>query len=316
MAKLGILFPGQGAQYPGMGHGWGRVHENAPRLLEEASVILGYDLAAILVCEDGRLDDTLYAQPATVVASLMAFASLTEATAVHPAAFAGFSLGEYTALAASKAFSTSDVITLVKTRAEAMREAATEKPGAMCAVIGLSPEVVDAICQAASVNGGFVTAANFNCPGQIVLSGDAQAIASAIELARTAGAKRCVALNVSGAFHSPFMQKAADRMTVALQPIQVQSPSAPVYANVTARPYGQNDWKSLLPRQMVSPVLFERTIGNMIADGITHFLEIGPGMVLSGFVRKISLDHPIVNLERPEQLEHVKGWLHEYGFYK
>ncbi|MFH0993401.1 MAG: ACP S-malonyltransferase [bacterium] len=316
MAKLGILFPGQGAQYPGMGCGWAHVHDTAARRLDEASALLGYDLALILACEDGRLDDTLFAQPATVVSSLLAFETLIQETHLQPAAFAGFSLGEYTALAASGVIAIADVITLVNTRAHAMQEAAREKPGAMCAVIGLSPEAVDTVCHQACGEGGFVTAANFNCPGQIVLSGDAKAIGRAIELSREAGAKRCVLLNVSGAFHSPLMQKAADRMIAALKPILVKTASASVYSNVTALPYGASDWKILLPKQMVSPVLFERTIRNMMENGITHFLEIGPGTVLSGFVRKISFDHPIVSLDRPEQLEQVKGWLHEYGFYE
>ncbi|MDP3130592.1 MAG: ACP S-malonyltransferase, partial [Bacillota bacterium] len=162
--------------------------------------------------------------------------------------------------------------------------------------------------------GSYVIAANFNCPGQIVVSGHADAVLRAGDLARVAGAKRVVPLSVSGAFHTALMQPAADRLATAIAGAEPFPAAAPVYANVTAQPYGKDELRRLLPLQITSPVLFETTIRNMMASGITHFLEIGPGSALSGFVRKISLDLPVARLDGPEDLANVKGWLNAHGF--
>jgi len=314
MAGLGILFAGQGAQHPGMGLDWAERDPAVRRRIAHVSERLGYDLAEVLSGTGGRLDDTLYAQPAIVVSSHLAWDALRNAAGIRPDAFAGFSLGEWTSVAAARVLPCETVIDFVRKRAEAMKAAAAVTPGAMCAVIGLEADAIDALCRKASTDTEIVVAANYNCPGQIVLSGHVPAIQRAAEAARLAGAKRCVILNVSGAFHSPLMKNAAETLAALLEAAEPFPPAAPVYANVTALPYRHGTWKRLLAEQIVSPVRFEATLRNMAAAGITHFLEIGPGATLSGFVRKTLPEAPVMNLDGPEGLDKVKGWLKDHGF--
>jgi len=312
--RLGILFAGQGAQHAGMGVGWTATDPVEAKTLAEASRILGYDVRELLTSSDGRLDETVFAQPAIVVSSLLAFQSLFRSTGLRPDAFAGFSLGEWTALGAALVFDFEHLLKFVQIRAQAMQAAAKAHPGAMAAIVGLSDMQVCDVCAEATKPGSYVIAANFNCPGQIVVSGHADAVVRAADLARAAGAKRVVLLNVSGAFHTGLMHPAAERLALALDSAEPFPASAPVYSNVTAMPYGKDELQRLLPLQITSPVLFEQTIRNMMSSGITHFLEIGPGSALSGFVRKISLDLPVTRLDGPEDLANVKGWLKEHGF--
>jgi len=314
MNRLGILFAGQGAQHPGMGVGWAAADPVANKTLQEASRILGYDVVDLLSAGDGRLDETVFAQPAIVVSSLLGYHSLLRSTGLKPAAFAGFSLGEWTALGASGVFDFEHLLKFVQIRGIAMQACAKTNPGAMAAIVGLSDGQVCDVCAEATQAGSYVLAANFNCPGQIVVSGYQDAVLRAADLARAAGAKRVVPLAVSGAFHTPLMAAAADRLGAAIQDAEPFPASAPIYSNVTAMPYGKDDLKRLLQLQITSPVLFESTIRNMVSSGITHFLEIGPGSALSGFVRKISLDLPVARLDGPEDLANVKGWLKEHGF--
>lgn len=313
MPALAILFPGQGAQHPGMGIDWLDHDPVAAKTLDEASRILGYDLAAVLASEDKSLDDTLVTQPAIVVSSLVAYKALLRRHPLRPAAFAGFSLGEWTALGAAGVFDFESLLRFVRIRAEAMQAAAKVRPGAMAAVLGLSSEQVRAICEAVTTPSAIVVPANQNCPGQVVLSGDASAVARAAELAKSAGAKRVVPLNVSGAFHSPLMAHAAERLERALATAEPLSASAPVWSNVTAAPHGKSDLRRTLVRQVVEPVRFEATIRAMRATGITHFIEIGPGSVLSGFVRKIDPTAAVARLDGPDGLPELEGWLKEHG---
>ncbi len=314
MGKLGVLFAGQGSQYPGMGLDWLAEHPDLVKHLAETNSILGTELTTLLTSAQGQLDQTIHAQPAIVATSLFAYESLRKATHFAPTAFAGFSLGEYSALEASGIYSFPVVIHLVRERAKAMQACATAHPGAMSAVLGLSAETIQSVCNEASHTGSIVVPANYNCPGQIVISGDKEAIVMAHDLARLAGAKRCVPLNVSGAFHSPLMKPAAQTLETILATYHPDTPVAPVYANVTALPYVSGEIRSTLVKQITSPVRFDQTIRQMIASGITHFLEIGPGQVLSGFVRKIDDSVQVMNLDKADQLEKVKGWLHEHGF--
>ncbi|MFA5005918.1 MAG: ACP S-malonyltransferase [Candidatus Izemoplasmatales bacterium] len=314
MPALAILFPGQGAQHPGMGIDWLDDDPGVAKTLDEASRILGYDLSAVLSSEDGSLDDTLLAQPAIVISSLIAYKALLRRHPLKPAAFAGFSLGEWTALGAAGVYDFESLLRLVGIRAAAMQAAAKERPGAMAAILGLSEDRLKEVCAVASTPTAIVVPANLNCPGQIVISGDAEAVAKAAELAKQAGAKRIVPLNVSGAFHSPLMSSAAERLARALENAEPFFPAVPVWSNVTAAPHRKGELRKTLVRQVLEPVRFEDTIRALVASGIGHFLEIGPGSVLSGFIRKIDPTAAVARLDGPDGLPDLERWLTEHGF--
>jgi len=316
MASVAILFAGQGGQYELLGCDWLATYPTLQKYVQNATEALGYDLQAVLQSTDGRINETLYAQPAIVVQSLMAYQILMNETHVRPAAFAGFSLGEYTALIASRVFSYEAGLKILKIRAEAMQACAIKHPGAMAAIIGLDNERIETVCSEVSHYSGLVVPANYNCPNQLVISGDKQAVEVACDQAKTAGAKRCITLNVSGAFHSPLMKEAADHLEVALMQYTPQEAIAPLYSNVTARPYEKTTVTKYMVKQMTSAVLFEQTIRHMMESGITHFIEIGPGAVLSGFVRKINPDAIVTNLDHVSQIATIKGWLLENGINK
>jgi [acyl-carrier-protein] S-malonyltransferase len=313
MSKLAILFAGQGGQYPGMGLDWVQGDPVLQSRLQTTSSILGFDFESLLRGTDDSIHETRYAQPAIVFSSLAAYGTLVQATGVLPVAMTGFSLGEYTALSAAGVFSFSEIMTLLNVRSIAMQAAANRQMGGMSAVLGLTSEVVEAICFAVSVPGSIVVPANYNCPGQLVISGHVDAVAKANEQAKIAGAKRCVVLNVRGAFHSPLMEMAIPSLCDALSSLPLWKPKIPIYANVTGLPYVFTEIKEILCKQLVSPVLFEQTIRHMRENGITHFLEIGPGSTLSGLVRKIDPEAIVTNLDKKEQLDTVKGWLKTYG---
>jgi len=314
MGTLGILFAGQGNQYENMGLDWIQYDPRFKPLLKTTSDIFGFDLLSILESKDGRINETLYAQPAIVLSSHMAFQVLLNETRLIPSAMAGFSLGEYSALLASKVFSFESGMELLKERSKAMQQCAMEHPGSMSAILGLENAVVEQICADITKNHGIVVPANYNCPNQLVISGVSSAVEEANIRLKNAGAKRCLTLNVSGAFHSPLMKSASLRLETVLKSYEENRPLYPLYANVTGEPYVKEDIKKLLVKQMVSPVKFETTIRNMMDSGITHFIEIGPGTALSGFVRKINPEAHVTNLSSVAQLDTVKGWLNEYGF--
>ena len=314
MGSLGILFAGQGNQYENMGLDWLSYDPRFKNHLKTTSAIFGFDLLSILEAKDGRINETLYAQPAIVLSSYMAFQVLLNETGMIPSAMAGFSLGEYSALLASKVFSFESGMELLKERSKAMQQCAMEHPGTMSAVLGLDNAVIEKICADITKNQGLVVPANYNCPMQLVISGVAQAVEEANVRLKNAGAKRCLTLNVSGAFHSPLMKSASLRLELVLKTYKEFIPLYPLYANVTGKPYVKDEIKKLLVRQIVSPVRFEETIRNMIEQGITHFIEIGPGTTLSGFLRKINSEATVTNLSNVSQLETVKGWLKTYGF--
>ncbi len=316
MASVAILFAGQGGQYEKLGCDWLESYPLLQKYTQNASEALGYDLFEVMQSTDGRINETLYAQPAIVVQSLMAYQMLLSETHIRPAAFAGFSLGEYTALIASRVFSYEAGLKILKIRAEAMQACATLHPGAMAAVLGLDNERIETVCSEVSHYSGLVVPANYNCPNQLVISGDKQAVETACEQAKTAGAKRCIMLNVSGAFHSPLMKEAADALELGLKKFTPQTAIAPLYSNVTGKPYIQSEIQSLMVKQMTSAVLFEQTIRHMMSSGITHFIEIGPGSVLSGFVKKINPDALVTNLDKASQIATIKGWLLENGINK
>lgn len=291
MAKVAYLFPGQGAQTVGMARDLCAGLPVARTLFDRAAEILGYDLLG--VCADGprdRLDSTAVSQPAIYVASLAALEQLrqTEPDAEGQCvAAAGLSLGEYTALTFAGAMSFDDGLRLVQQRGEAMQAAADARPSTMVSILLLEPAQVQGFCDEASSK-GLVRIANYLCPGNLVVSGDVAACEEVERLAAAAGAKT-VRLAVAGAFHTPVMQPAVEKLTAALAGVNLSMPKVPVWANVTARAYADvSELRSTLARQVVEPVRWEDTMRALLEQGVERFYEIGPGRVLAGLLRRIA----------------------------
>jgi [acyl-carrier-protein] S-malonyltransferase len=283
-----FLFPGQGSQFVGMAKDIHAQFSLVRDLFDRAAGVLGFDLRG--PCFDGpeeTLRQTRTTQPALFVHSF-AVAGLLREKKILPAATAGHSLGEYSALACAGAFSFESGLRLVQKRSQLMQDVAARNPGCMAAVIGISGDDVLSVCREASQS-GTVVAANFNSPEQTVISGSKEGVARAVELAKARGAKRAIELAVSGAFHSPLMAEAGESFSRVLAKIELSRPEIPVYANVTAQPVsGAEALPDLMAKQLVSPVRWVETIQNMVKNGITTFVEIGPGKVLSGLVKRIA----------------------------
>lgn len=314
MNKLGLVFSGQGSQYTGMGLDF---IEFNPLLKEkelQATHILGYDVKEVLSSSDGKLNETKYTQPMILLSTIFAYESF-KSFSVEVEAVAGFSLGEYSAFYASEIFNFEQIIRLIDQRSTFMQQCAIQNPGKMAAILGLSPLEVETICQDASSE-GIVLCANYNSPVQTVISGEERAVLKAIELSKMRGAKRAIELNVSGAFHSPLMKDAGDQLYNYVKLIPYQEPVFPVYLNTTAEPLDSKDLYKVMKNQIQTPVYFEQTIKNMANRGITHFIEIGPGTVLSGLIKKIDINLEVTNLNKAADLELLKGWLTTHGFIK
>lgn len=305
MKKFAVVFPGQGSQSVGMLANF-MENEIVKNTYAEANDALGYDLKNItLNGPETELNKTEVTQPAILTASIAAFRAL-QSKGVEASAFAGHSLGEYSALVAAGALDFQDAVRLVRLRGQAMQEAVPQGQGGMAAVLGLEDDVIKDICIKASEGADSVWAANFNSPGQVVISGAAKAVERASALLTEAGAKRVVPLSVSAPSHCPLMQPAADKLKEALENINVNDAKFPVYCNSFAAPItAKNDIINALILQLVGPVRWVETVLNMKKDGIEALVEAGPGKVLTGLNRRIDRELSYLNVADEESLEKV-----------
>ncbi|MFR9650357.1 MAG: ACP S-malonyltransferase [Rikenellaceae bacterium] len=283
--KHAYVFPGQGAQFVGMGKDLYDSNSEAKALFEQANEILGFRITDIMFSgSDEELKQTKVTQPAVFLHSVI----MAKTLGVNPDATAGHSLGEFSALVVAGALSFEDGLKLVSKRAMAMQAACEAEPGTMAAVLGLEDEKVETICDSIS---GVVVAANYNCPGQLVISGAVEAIEEACVAAKEAGAKRALRLPVGGAFHSPLMAPAREELAKAIEEAPFSTPTCPVYQNVDAKPYtNPEEIKNNLIAQLTAPVRWTYIVKNMLADSVSEFTELGPGTVLQGLIKKVSTD--------------------------
>ena len=301
MSKTALLFAGQGAQAVGMGKDLAAAFPSAKAWFDRANAALGYDLASI--CFNGpeaELTKTENAQPGIFLVSWVAFQLLKERVpALKFDATAGLSLGEFTALTAAGAMSFEDGLRVVRQRGRFMQEACEATRGGMAAVIGLDEAPTREVCAEAGV-----VLANLNCPGQIVISGEADKIAKAVELAKAKGAKRAIALPVAGAYHSPLMAGAQPKLQAELAKVKLSPPVVPVISNVTGQAHGgAADISARLVEQVTSSVLWEKSMRYLLAQGFTRFIELGPGTALSGFMKRIDKSAQMLNVADAASLE-------------
>lgn len=288
------VFPGQGAQFSGMGKDLYENSAKAKEMFERANAVLGFDIMKIMFeGTDEELKQTKVTQPSIFLHSTILAACLGDA--FQPDMVAGHSLGEFSALVANKTLNFEDGLALVYKRALAMQKACEMEPSTMAAILGLEDEVVEKIC--ASID-GVVVAANYNCPGQLVISGAVPAVEKACEKLTEAGAKRAMILQVGGAFHSPLMEPAREELASAIEATVFNTPICPVYQNVTASAVSDpEEIKRNLVSQLTAPVRWTQTMNNMIADGASEVIEVGPGKVLQGLFKKVDRAFPCSSAE-------------------
>jgi [acyl-carrier-protein] S-malonyltransferase len=306
MTKIAFCFPGQGSYEQGMGRDIAEAIPAAKAVFERGSAASGLDLERLCFhAEPEELLDTAVQQPALVATSLAVLAALHE-RGVKADFVIGHSVGEFAALAAAEAMSAEQAIELVRERGLAMAEAAAKNPGSMAAILGLADEQVEALCR--RILG--VWPANYNCPGQIVVSGENDAVDACIEQAQSEGARRAVKLKVSGAFHSPLVARAADRLRPAIEKVKFQEPTAPFMSTVTARVESAQRIGPLLVDQLTAPVRFTQSATELVRAGVRTFVEVGPGNVLSGLVKRIDRSVHTVSINNLESLERLPELLH------
>lgn len=301
MSKIAFMFPGQGAQKAGMGKDFYEQSETARKVIDKATELLDIDMKALCFEENDKLDQTEYTQAALVTVCL-AMEHVLRGRGLKADVTAGLSLGEYCAIASAGGMTTEDAITTVRKRGILMQNAVPGGKGSMAAVLGLTGEAIEKVVD--EIDG--VTIANYNCPGQIVITGWKESVEKASEALKEAGAKRVLPLNVSGPFHSPMLEEAGKELGQVLENVELSPLEIPYVTNVTAEYVTDiSETKALLAQQVASSVRWQQSVENMIADGVDTFVEIGPGKTLAGFMRKISRDVKVYNVGTWEDVDKV-----------
>ncbi|MDY5846866.1 MAG: ACP S-malonyltransferase [Bariatricus sp.] len=305
MAKIAFIYPGQGAQKAGMGKDFYDNSELAKAVFDKASELLQIDMKALCFEENDKLDLTEYTQ-AALVTTCLAMTKVVEARGIHPDVTAGLSLGEYCAISVAGGMKEEDAITLVRKRGILMQNTVPAGEGAMAAILGMDASAIEEGIR--EIEG--VSVANYNCPGQIVITGETKAVEKAAEVLKEAGAKRAVLLNVSGPFHSPMLKSAGEKLSKEMENVEFSPLQIPYVTNVTAKYVNDiSETKELLAEQVAASVRWQESVENMIADGVDTFVEIGPGKTLAGFLRKIDRSVKVYNIGTWEDVDKMVGEL-------
>ena len=307
--SIAFLFPGQASQYVGMGQDLYELYPFVRELYEQANVLLGYDITSVsFEGPAATLRETVHTQPAILVHSI-AVASVLATHDIKPEFVAGHSLGEYSALVSGEYLGFSESLRLVRLRSTLMHKAGTEKPGTMAAIIGLTTKEIDRICTEASNESEPVQAANYNSPEQVVIAGSIPAVQRAMDLANSAGAKRAMQLEVSGAFHSVLMEGAIAGLSDAITDTPLSGSKIPLIANVTAEPVNEiAQIRKLLISQLTNPVRWAESMSNLVSLGVDTFIEVGPGKVLKGLMRRIDRNVTVLNADTAESIDKIIAW--------